>query len=158
MLGLERALLPLGRSTDILPQVRAALAAHRRAAPIYGVALRAWAAADEPDSLRVVAERWAAAAPGDETPYREWGAAALGRRDRPGAAAAYRRAASSCTGPTRWPPSWPSWPRPTATSHGASREWLPAIRRLPGYRATAVSTLSQAPDSLRPDLLAPAGA
>ena len=29
--------------------------------------------------------------PGDETPYREWGAAALSRRDRPGAPSAYRR-------------------------------------------------------------------
>jgi len=27
--------------------------------------------------VRAVAERWAAVAPGDETPYREWGAAAL---------------------------------------------------------------------------------
>jgi hypothetical protein len=36
---------------------------------------------------------------------------------------------------------------------GALREWLPAIRRLPGYRATAAGTLSTAPDSLRPDLL-----
>ena len=86
LLGLERALLPAGRSEDILPQVRAALATAPSSGAIFGVALRAFAAADEPDSIRVVAERWAAASPGDETPYREWGAAALGRRDRQGAA------------------------------------------------------------------------
>ena len=36
---------------------------------------------------------------------------------------------------------------------GALREWLPAIRRFPGYRTSAVNTLVVAPDSLRPDLL-----
>jgi tetratricopeptide (TPR) repeat protein len=36
---------------------------------------------------------------------------------------------------------------------GALREWLLAVRRLPGYRATAVATLSQAPAHARTDLL-----
>ncbi|MBA3760093.1 MAG: hypothetical protein H0X07_06125 [Gemmatimonadales bacterium] len=35
----------------------------------------------------------------------------------------------------------------------ALREWLLAVGRLPGYRATAVSTLGQAPQSARPELL-----
>jgi predicted Zn-dependent protease len=35
----------------------------------------------------------------------------------------------------------------------ALREWLLAVRRLPGYRPTAVSTLGQAPESSRPELL-----
>ena len=35
----------------------------------------------------------------------------------------------------------------------ALREWLLAVRRLPGYRATAVSTLAQAPEAPRPALL-----
>src|ERR687889_1519218 len=77
LLGLERVLLPLNRSAAIIPQVRAALSADPRSTVAYGVALRAWAMADEPDSMRAIAERWAAAAPGDEAPYREWGAAAL---------------------------------------------------------------------------------
>ena len=87
LLGLERVLLPLNQSAAILPQVRAALAADATNPGIYGVALRAWAAADQPDSIRATAERWAAAAPGDETPYREWGR-----------------------------PSWPSWPARTVIS------------------------------------------
>jgi tetratricopeptide (TPR) repeat protein len=33
------------------------------------------------------------------------------------------------------------------------REWVPAIRRLPGYRVTAVATLSVAPERIRPVLL-----
>jgi hypothetical protein len=35
----------------------------------------------------------------------------------------------------------------------ALREWLPAVRRLPGYRVTAVATLAQAPQDIRSDLL-----
>ena len=63
LLGLERSLMPLGRATDILPQVRAALAVltpSPASGAVFGVALRAWAVAGVPDSLRAVAERWAA--------------------------------------------------------------------------------------------------
>jgi tetratricopeptide (TPR) repeat protein len=35
----------------------------------------------------------------------------------------------------------------------AGREWLLAVRRLPGYRMTAVSTLAHTPDRVRPTLL-----
>jgi len=153
LLGLERALLPTGRSADILPQVGAALAANHSSAPIYGVALRAWTAAEQPDSMRAVAERWAAAAPGDETPYREWGAAALSRRDRPGAAAAYLRGREQLHRPDALAAELAQLAVADGDYDGALREWLSAIRRLPGYRVTAAGTLGTAPDSLRPDLL-----
>src|SRR3989441_8519401 len=39
---------------------------------LRGVLLRTYVALNEPDSGRAVALRWAAAAPGDEAPYREW--------------------------------------------------------------------------------------
>jgi hypothetical protein len=153
LLGLERALLPMGRSAEIVPQVRAALEASPRSAPVLGVALRAWSAAEEPDSMRVVAERWAAAAPGDETPYREWGAAALSRRDRAGAAQAYRLGRERLHRPDALAPELAQLATADGDFAAALREWLPAIRRLPGYRVTAASTVGQAPDSLRPALL-----
>ncbi len=153
LLGLERALLPMGRSAEIVPQVRAALAANQASAPVFGVALRAWSAAEKPDSMRAVAERWAAAAPGDETPYREWGAAALSRRDRAGALMAYQRGRERLHRPDALAPEMAQLAVTDGDFAGALREWLPAIRRLPGYRVTAVSALSQAPDSMRPTLL-----
>jgi hypothetical protein len=153
LLGLERVLLPMGRSAEIVPQARAALLANPTSGPVYGVALRAWSAAEEPDSIRAVAERWAAAAPGDETPYREWGAAALSRRDRPGAILAYRTGRERLHRPDALAPELAQVATADGDFAGALREWLPAIRRLPGYRGTAVSTLSQAPDSVRADLL-----
>ena len=57
LLGLERVLVPLDQSADILPAARAALASAPRSGAVYGVALRAWAAASQPDSVRAVAER-----------------------------------------------------------------------------------------------------
>src|SRR5215210_5326792 len=59
LLGLERSLLPLNRSPEIIPAIRTALRAAPRNPGVYGVALRAWAAAGEPDSVRHIAEQWA---------------------------------------------------------------------------------------------------
>lgn len=157
LLGLERALLPLDRSAEILPQVRAALAALKvspTSGAIYGVALRAYAATGDPDSMRAVADRWAASAPGDETPYREWGAAALGQRDQAGAMAAYLRGRERLHRPDALAAEVAQLDLARGDYEGALREWLPAIRRAPGYRVSAVATLGQAPDSVRPALLA----
>src|SRR3954470_71688 len=52
LLGLERSLLPLSRSAEMLPVVGAALRAAPTSSTIYGIALRAWAAAAQPDSVR----------------------------------------------------------------------------------------------------------
>lgn len=153
LLGLERALLPISRTPDILPQVRAALAASPSNPAIYGVALRAWAAAEEPDSMRAIAERWARVAPGDESPYREWGAAALSRRDRGGAREAYTLGRQRLGRPDALAGEMAQLAVADSDFVTALREWLPAVRRLPGYRVTAVATLGQAPGALRPELL-----
>jgi hypothetical protein len=153
LLGLERALLPISRTPQILPQVRAALAASPSNPAIYGVALRAWAAAEEPDSMRAVAEQWARAAPGDESPYREWGAAALSRRDRSGAREAYTLGRERLGRADALAGEMAQLAVADSDFVTALREWLPAVRRLPGYRVTAVATLGQAPSDLRPELL-----
>jgi tetratricopeptide (TPR) repeat protein len=154
LLGLERVLLPLDRSAEILPQVRAGLAANPRSAPLYGVALRAWAAVDQPDSMRAVADRWAQIAPGDETPYREWGAAALGRHDRSGALEAYTRGRERLHQADALAAEMAQLAYADGDYAGALKGWLAAVRRAPGYRVTAIATLGQAPDNARPALLA----
>ncbi len=153
LLGLERVLVPLNRDDDILPEVRAALAANPKSGAVYGVALRAWAAAARPDSMRAVAERWAQAAPGDEAPYREWGAAALQRQDRAAALEAYRTARARLGRPDALAAEMAQLAVRDGDFAAALREWIPAVRRVGGYRVTAVSTLSLAPAELRPALL-----
>src|SRR3989441_563017 len=72
LLGLERVLPPINRLGDLLPAAQRAAAASPSNVALRGVLLRTYVALNEPDSGRAVALRWAAAAPGDEAPYREW--------------------------------------------------------------------------------------
>lgn len=153
LLGLERSLVPLNRSADILPSVRAALKAAPSSSAVYGIALRAWAASEEPDSVRATAERWARVAPTEETPYREWGAAELGQQNRSGARAAYLRGRERLGRQDALADEMAQLSLAEGDYTAALREWLLAVRRLPGYRATAVSTLGQAPAPTRADLL-----
>jgi hypothetical protein len=153
LLGLERSLLPLSRSAEMLPAVGAAIKAAPTSSTVYGIALRAWAAADQPDSVRSLAERWARMAPTEEIPYREWGAAELGRQNRAGAHAAYLRGRARLGRPDAMAAELAQLALAEGDYPVALREWLLAVRRLPGYRGTAVSTLSQAPERVRPDLL-----
>jgi len=133
--------------------VRRALPAAGESSALYGIALRAWAAAGQPDSVRHVAEQWARVAPTEETPYREWGAAELGQQNRAGARAAYLEGRARLNRPDALAAELAQLELADGDYAGAVREWLLAIRRLPGYRLTAVATLGQAPVQVRPELL-----
>jgi tetratricopeptide (TPR) repeat protein len=153
LLGLERVLLPLNRSAEIVPDVRAALARDSSSAAIYGVALRAWGVMDQPDSMRAIAERWARMAPGDEAPYREWGAAALAARHRDAALQAYRLGRERLGRDDVLAAEFAQLAVSDGDYPTAAREWLLAVRLLPGYRVTAVATLGHAPISKRAEIL-----
>ena len=151
LLGLERSLLPLNRADEILPQVRAALAEAAPQPAVFGVALRVYPA--NPDTLRRIAERWAAAEPSNEAPYREWGAALIGGHDRPAARAAYLAGRERLGRPDALAPELAQLAAGNGDYIAAAHEWAQAIAALPGYRSTAVTTLAPVPERLRPDLL-----
>lgn len=153
LMGLERSLLPLNRSTEMLPVIRAALASAPTSSAVHGIALRTWAALGEPDSVRRVAEQWSRIAPTEETPYREWGAAELARQNRAGAKAAYLQGRMRLGRPDAMSAELAQLALAEADYPSALREWLLATSRLPGYRGTAVAALSQVPASARPELL-----
>jgi hypothetical protein len=153
LLGLERSLLPLSRSAEMLPMLGAALQAAPWSSVVYGIALRAWAAADRLDSVRSLAERWSKMAPTEETPYREWGAAELARQNRAGARAAYLAGRARLGRPDAMAAELAQLAMLEGDYPQSMREWLLAVRRLPGYRGIAVSALTQAPDRVRPELL-----
>lgn len=152
LLGLERSLAPLNRTAEMVPDIGVALAANPTATALYGVAVRTYGAANMPDSLRRAVERWAQLAPKDETPYREWGNALLARRDRAGARAAYM-AGRQQLGPTALAPELAQLAVLEADYPGAAREWLLAVKKLPGYRSGAVVTLRPTPDAQRAAVL-----
>lgn len=152
LLGLERTLGPLKRVGEAIPAARAATAAGAPPVAALGVELRAWVALGEPDSARLAAERWAAASPGDDTPYREWGAALLGERDRSGARQAYL-AGRKRLGPDVLAAEMAEVSVLEGDFAGSVKEWLAAMDKVPGYRMSAVATLSQAPERSRAGVL-----
>jgi TolA-binding protein len=153
LLGLERSLVPLNRSAEMVPDISTALAANPSVTALYGVAVRTYGAANMPDSLRRVVERWAQLAPKDETPYREWGNALLARRDRAGARAAYLAGRQQLGQPNALAPELAQLAVLESDYAGAAKEWLLAIRKLPGYRSGAVVTLRPTPEAQRAGVL-----
>src|SRR5437899_5079763 len=149
LLGLERVLPPLNRLGELLPAAQRAAAASPNNAALRGVLLRTYVALNEPDSARLVALRWAAAAPRDETPYREWAMALedahrhaaardvllVGRRalGRAGAFGIELAELSQLSG---------DW-------EGAAREWAAALPDAPAQLPNATSALAEAPDAQR---------
>lgn len=153
LLGLERALTPLNRLVEVLPALQAAMRATPGAIPVYGVGLRVYAAANLMDSLPGLVDAWARAAPGDETPYREWASAALQRRDRPTARRAFQLARERLNRPDALAAEMAQLAAAEEDWPAATREWLRAVRQLPGYRSSATATLGQAPARARADIL-----
>ena len=153
LLGLERSLTPINRLPELLPAVRAAIAANPSAAPIYSIGLRAYSAANLLDSLPHLVELWAQVEPGDESPYREWAASALQRRDRPMARRAYQLGRERLGKPdalaaelAQLASAEEDWPT-------AAHEWARAVSQLQGYRSSATTALANAPAGARPVIL-----
>jgi tetratricopeptide (TPR) repeat protein len=103
--------------------------------------------------MRAVAERWAKLAPGEEAPYREWGAAALAGRRREAALEAYRLGRARLGRPDVLAAEMAQLAIADGDYATAAREWIGAVRRLPGYRVTAVATLGFAPAYKREEVL-----
>ncbi len=153
LLGLERALVPLNRTGELLAPARAAIAAGAPPAVGYAVLIRVWSAIGPADSLRGAVDRWAALAPGDEAPYREWVGASIGRGDRAAAQAAIAVARRRLGRADALAPEAAQ----TAVADGSwtlgTTEWLAAIRQMSGFRFAALAMLSPAPERVRPDIL-----
>ncbi|MCU0620842.1 MAG: hypothetical protein MUC69_04985 [Gemmatimonadales bacterium] len=154
LLGLERALMPQGRTAELLPALRAALAANPGEPAVHGVAIRTWGVLGPADSVRAAALRWAAMQPGEDAPYREWGNALLVRRDRAGAKEAYLAGRRALGKPGVLAPELAELAAQEGNFVRSAEEWVLAIRQLPGYRPSALAYLRQAPESQRTAVLA----
>lgn len=152
LLGLERALTPLGRLGEMLAPMQAAV--QRDPSPgVLGVAIRVWTAARQPDSARAAVERWAALEPTSEMPFQEWGLAAYAARDRASAKSAYALGRQRLGRPDAMAAELGQLAAAEGDYGTAAREWPLAIRRVPGYRGAALSILGQVPAPGRAALL-----
>src|SRR5213595_2430511 len=149
LLGLERVLPPINRLGELLPAAQRAAAASPSNVALRGVLLRTYVALNEPDSGRAVALRWAAAAPGDEAPYREW-AMALEDAHRPGAARDVLLVGRRALGrPGAFGIELAELSQLAGDWEGAAREWAGALEDAPVQLPNAASALAEAPDAQR---------
>ena len=149
LLGLERVLPPLSRLGELLPVAQRAAAASPANTALRGVLLRTYVALNEPDSARAVALRWAAAAPRDEAPYREW-AMALEDTHRHAAARDVLLAGRRALGrPGAFGIELAELSRLSGDWEGAAREWAGALEDAPVQLPNAASALAEAPEEQR---------
>lgn len=152
LLGLERDLAPLGEVPLMLPEIRRALA-QRQSAVLYGIALRVWVPWGQPDSMRRVADQWAAIETDKAVPYRAWGDLVLQRRDFAGARRAYLAGRAAAGDPDALAAELAQLAMFQGDLATAAAEWLRALRLSPGYRAAAIAALAPAREKDRPDVL-----
>jgi tetratricopeptide (TPR) repeat protein len=152
LLGLERALTSMGRLAEMTELLRGVIARDANAGTL-SVAVRVWTAVRQPDSARAAVERWAALEPTSEMPFQEWGIAAYGARDRVAAREAYLLGRKRLGRPDAMAAELGQLAALEGDWAAAAREWTTAIRRVPGYRGAAVSTLGQIPATARAALL-----
>src|SRR5919198_2468029 len=149
LLGLERVLPPLNRLAELLPAAQRAVAASPRNVALRGVLLRSYVALSETDSARAVALRWAADAPGNEAPYREW-AIALEDYHHHDAARAVLLAGRRAVGrPAAFGIELAELDQRSGDWEGAAREWAAALTDWPAQLPNAVSQVAEAPDTER---------
>lgn len=152
LLGLERSLAALERVGEMVPEVRAGIAA-RPSAPLYSLALRVWAAVGQLDSMRTTAERWSMQEGDKLIPYRDWGDLLLQRRDLAGAKRAYTLGRAASGEPSALAAELAQVAQLQGDYPGSAREWLLAQKLSPAYRASAVNALAQTPERQREEVL-----
>lgn len=152
LLGLERSLTPQNKLGEMQPDLRKAMGVGQASAALYGLGVRVAVAAGTPDTARSLVLRWIAVEPNAESPYQEWGAAALGARDRAQAKAAYQLGRQKL-GPGVLAGELAQLATIEGDYDTAVKEWLAAVAKTPGYRSAAVSMLGQAPVAGRPAIL-----
>ncbi|MGE0552256.1 MAG: hypothetical protein AB7R55_02380 [Gemmatimonadales bacterium] len=152
LLGMERSLSAMNKTTEMLPILAEAFRVGRPTVALYGIAVRVYAAAQWPDSALKAVDAWVALEPGSEGPYQELGAAALGARDRALAHRAYDLGRERL-GPTALAGERAQLATVEGDPETAVAEWIVAAGKVPGYRAAAVSMLSQMAPAARPGVL-----
>jgi tetratricopeptide (TPR) repeat protein len=149
LLGLERVLPPLSRLAELLPVAQRAVAASPTNAALRSILLRTYALLNEPDSARAVALRWAAQAPRDETPYREWAIALEDAHRHDGARDVLLGGRRALGRATAFAVELAELDQRSGDWEGAAREWAAALVESPAQLENAAGELGEAPPDQR---------
>src|SRR5207244_2867440 len=118
-------------------------------AALRAVLLRTYVGINEPDSARAVARRWAAAAPRDEAPYREWAMALDDQRRHDAARAVLLDGRRALGRPGAFGIELAALSERAGDWEGAAREWAAALEGASAQLPNAASELAQAPEAQR---------
>src|SRR5216684_1898605 len=145
LLGLERVLPGLGRLPELLSVAQRATTASPANGALRSVLLRTYVGLNEPDSARAVAQRWIAAAPRDEAPYREWAIALEDQRRHEAARAVLVDGRRALGRPEAFGIELAELAARSGEWEGAAREWAAALSGAPAQLPYAASELGEAP-------------
>jgi tetratricopeptide (TPR) repeat protein len=146
LLGLERVLPGLGRLADLLPLVHHAETVDTANLLLRGLELRIYAGLEQTDSVRAVAERWIARAPGDEAPWREWAVALEDQRQFDEARAVLLRGRRALGRPTALAFELADLAQRSGDWPAAAVEWGALVAGSGSQTPNAVAQLEDAPD------------
>lgn len=152
ILGLERNLASQEKTAEMVPEIRAALAL-RPTPVLYGVALRIWNAAGQPDSMHQVADQWAALEGDKAIPYRAWGDLVQQRRDFAGARRAYLAGRAASGDPDALAAELAGVAQLQGEFAASAAEWRRALRLSPAYRPAAINALVPTREKDRAEVL-----
>ena len=153
LLGLERVLPGLGRLRELIPLIQRARAAAPDNALVRGIELRMYATLGEVDSVAAVVQRWAKAAPRDETPYREWAVVLQDRRLWDEARRALLQGRAALERPAALAIEMAELEQRVGNWEASAREWALAVGATASHHANAVSQLEHGPPDQRPRIL-----
>lgn len=152
LLGLERSLTALSRLPEMMTDLAPVLEQDSVSGVVYGIAVRVLVTTGARDLTAALIERWAASEPGSESPWQEWGMAAVARQDFETGRLAFALGRERLGGGALSVEL-----AQLASIEGnylvAVREWIATLDRLPTYRAGAVAMLGQAVHDRRPEVL-----
>lgn len=150
LLGLERSLGAMGRLAEMVEDLRAPLADPTASELVLGIAVRVQVAAGDPAAAEELVRRWSRLAPGSETPWQEWGLAAIVRQDFAAGRRAFMAARASLGRQDVLAVELAQLASIEADWPTAVREWITALGAQPSYRAGAIAMLAQAEPGQRP--------
>lgn len=153
LLGLERVLPGLARLPELIPLLQRARAAAPDNALLRGIELRMYATLGEVDSAAAVVRRWAAAAPQDESPYREWAIVLQDRRLMDDARRALLQGRAALGRPAALAVELAELEQRVGDWEGSAGEWALAVGATATHHGSAVSQLESAPVDMRPRVL-----
>lgn len=153
LLGLERSLGAMGRLPEMVADLQVPLADANPSALVLGIAVRVHVAAGDNEAAAALVQRWSAQAPGSETPWQEWGLAAIVRQDFATGRRAFQEARATLGRPEVLAVELAQLASIEGDWPVAVREWVTALGSQPAYRAGAIAMLGQAEPGQRPIVL-----